>query len=167
MILRKIIFSWKRYVFLIIIFWQWAKFFDLLANLSCMDATNCILLVHANTLRRSIFFDIFVFFVIFGQWAKFVDLLAKFSNLVIRFAFCLSIGTLPGKIVFFLKKIVRIFINLGHWANLFHPYGKLFGVLANFFRQGCQNCLVVVLKNGCREIFVWKKSFLLFPDIER
>ena len=80
MILRKNIFSWKGYVFHIIIFWQWAKFFDLLANLSGMHATNCILLVHANTLRRNIFLDRFVFLSFLDNERKFLTFWQSFPT---------------------------------------------------------------------------------------
>ena len=66
------------------------------------------------------------------------------------------------KNIFFSDKNVHFFISLGHWAKLFHPYGSFFGVLAIFFRQGCQNCVVLVLENSCRAIFVSKIFFIVF-----
>ena len=60
----------------------------------------------------------------FGQKANFFDLLAQFSNMVVRFVFDVSIGTLWRKLFFFWTKHICVFNSFGQWPNFFGPHGK-------------------------------------------
>ena len=140
----------------------WQNFFGLLAKFYRQSCQKCILhFWHRNFLRRRTFF-IKLFFQIFRERSKnlFAFLSENFrhgcQNCILRVHRNYS----RKNSLFSEKK----FIFSSFWdieRNFFTLMEKIFRVLANFFRQGCQNCLVVVLKNSCRE------SFFLFPDIER
>ena len=88
-----------------------------------------------RTLWEETIFWYILFFVIFGQWPKLFDLLAKFSNMVVKTAFYVSIGTLRRKIVFFQKKMF-VLSSFGTLSEIFHPYGKFFLELWLVFLTG-------------------------------